>query len=292
MSSTLGAVFRPEFAPERLLPVAQAADDAGLAELWLWEDCFKESGIASATAILASTRRLRVGIGLLPVPLRNVAITAMEIATIERLFPGRLVPGVGHGVQDWMAQVGAKPGSPLTLLREYGAALQQLLAGQSVTVRGQYVSLDRVQLDWPPAPAPSILGGATGPKTLTLCGELFDGTILTGGSTPAQVGAARQIVDEAAGRVGRTDRHRIVTFLITATGTGAAGRVRAEQRQWDLDPADDNAVAGDAGTIADAVARLVAAGADSVVLQPTADEPDIESFVAFIAQGVAPLLDG
>ena len=47
-----------------------------------------------------------MGIGLLPVPLRNVALTAMELATLERLFPGRLAPGIGHGVLDWMGQVG------------------------------------------------------------------------------------------------------------------------------------------------------------------------------------------
>ena len=39
-------------------------------------------------------------------PLRNVALTAMELATVERMFPGRFVPGIGHGVLDWMGQVG------------------------------------------------------------------------------------------------------------------------------------------------------------------------------------------
>ena len=117
--ATIGAVFLAQFPPERLRPVAEAADAAGLEELWLWEDCFRESGIAAAAAALAWTRRLRVGVGLLPVPLRNVALTAMEIATLDRLFPGRVVVGVGHGVQDWMGQVGARVESPLTLLREY-----------------------------------------------------------------------------------------------------------------------------------------------------------------------------
>ena len=62
-------------------------------------------------------RAAAVGIGVLPVPLRNVALTAMETATLHRLFPGRLTVGVGHGVQDWMGQVGARPESPVTLLR-------------------------------------------------------------------------------------------------------------------------------------------------------------------------------
>src|SRR5271169_3242490 len=103
---TLAAIFTPDQPPERLGAVAAAAEAAGLAELWVWEDCFKESGIATATAILATTSHVRVAIGLLPVPLRNVALTAMEIATMARLFPGRLTAGVGHGVAGWMSQVG------------------------------------------------------------------------------------------------------------------------------------------------------------------------------------------
>jgi alkanesulfonate monooxygenase SsuD/methylene tetrahydromethanopterin reductase-like flavin-dependent oxidoreductase (luciferase family) len=146
----LGVVFLPQLAPERLREVAEAADEAGLEELWLWEDCFFESGIASASAALAWTERLRVGIGLLPVPLRNVALTAMEIATMQRLFPGRVRVGVGHGVQSWMGQVGARAGSPVSLLREHLGALRALLDGQELTTNGRYVKLERVKLDWPP----------------------------------------------------------------------------------------------------------------------------------------------
>jgi hypothetical protein len=48
---TLAAIFPPTQPPERIGAVAAAADAAGLAELWVWEDCFKESGIATATAM-------------------------------------------------------------------------------------------------------------------------------------------------------------------------------------------------------------------------------------------------
>ena len=134
--TTLGVVFRPQLPPERLRALAQLADAAGIEELWLWEDCFREGGISAAAAALAWTERVRVGVGLLPVPLRNVALTAMEAATLHRLFPGRAILGLGHGVQDWMGQVGARVASPLTLLREYLPALRALLDGQRVTSRG------------------------------------------------------------------------------------------------------------------------------------------------------------
>ncbi|GJF19306.1 hypothetical protein SHO565_03770 [Streptomyces sp. HO565] len=127
--TALGVVFRPQLAPERLRAVSRVAEEAGLEELWLWEDCFLEGGISTAAAALAWTERLRVGVGLLPVPLRNVAVTAMEAATLHRMFPGRPILGVGHGVQDWMEQVGARAESPVTLLREYRSPCGPCCAG-------------------------------------------------------------------------------------------------------------------------------------------------------------------
>ncbi|MDV9173855.1 LLM class flavin-dependent oxidoreductase, partial [Streptomyces sp. W16] len=146
----LGAVFRPQLPPERLRAVVELADASGLEELWLWEDCFREGGISAAAAALAWSERVRIGVGLLPVPLRNVAITAMEAATLYRLFPGRPILAVGHGVQDWMGQVGARAESPVTLLREHLDALRALLRGERLTTQGRYVKLDDVGLDWPP----------------------------------------------------------------------------------------------------------------------------------------------
>ncbi|MFF1707462.1 LLM class flavin-dependent oxidoreductase [Streptomyces sp. NPDC058252] len=288
--TALGAVFRPQLPPERLRVIARLADDVGLEELWLWEDCFLEGGISAAAAALAWTERVRVGVGLLPVPLRNVAVTAMEAATLHRLFPGRAVVGVGHGVQDWMGQVGARAESPLTLLREHLDALRALLRGERVTADGRYVKLDGVALDWPPAGAPEILAGATGPRTLRLSGEAADGTILTASTTPEGVRQARQLIDEGRVVAGRTGHHRVVVYLRTATGSDAAARLRAEIEAEGENPEPERGVAGDAGAVAKAVQRLADAGADAVILQPTADEPDPEGFVRFVAEEVRPLV--
>ena len=252
--TAFGVVFLPQFPPERLRGIARTADEAGLDELWLWEDCFWESGVATAAAALAWTARLRVGIGLLPVPLRNVALTAMEVATLGRLFPGRVQVGVGHGVQEWMGQVGARAGSPLTLLREHLTALRALLRGERVSTGGRYVTLADVELVWPPHEAVPVLAGAVGQRTVRLAGEHADGVILTGGTPPERVREVRGIV--GAGR--------IVVYV--------------------------DGLSGDAATVADGIGRWVEAGADTVVLQPAADEPDPEAFVRFVATEVRPRL--
>ncbi|MEV5984546.1 LLM class flavin-dependent oxidoreductase [Streptomyces sp. NPDC052051] len=286
----LGAVFHPQLPPERLRAIARLAEDSGLDELWLWEDCFLEGGISAASAALAWTERLRVGVGLLPVPLRNVALTAMEAATLARMFPGRATLAVGHGVQSWMGQVGARAESPVTLLREYLHALRALLAGERVTVDGRYVKLDGVALDWPPTEAFPILAGVTGPRSLRLSGEAADGTILTASNAPEQVRRARGLIDEGREAAGRTDPHHVVIYLRTATGPGAEARLRAEVEADGDGTGAEHGVAGDAETVARAVRALADAGADTVILQPTEDEPDHEAFIRFVAQEVRPLV--
>jgi alkanesulfonate monooxygenase SsuD/methylene tetrahydromethanopterin reductase-like flavin-dependent oxidoreductase (luciferase family) len=249
MSPVTGIVFRPQSPPEELRSVVELADEAGVAELWLWEDCFLEGGLTTATAALAWSTRLRVGVGLLPVPLRNPAVAAMEIATIARLFPGRFVAALGHGVQDWMAQVGAAVDSPMTLLREHTGAVRDLLAGGTVDVSGRYVRLDRVALDWPPATPPRLLVGARGPKTIRLAGEVADGVLLDSVADADVVRRGRELVG--------ADRHVAV--------------------YTEIDPAD-------ASRISDWVAELGEAGADTVIIQAPGDAPDPRPLIDAISR--------
>ena len=285
----VGCVFRPQFPPEKLAAAAAAADAAGLDELWLWEDCFLAGGISAATIALANSRRLKVGVGVLPVPMRNVALTAMEIATLARAYPGRVRVGVGHGVQDWMAQIGEKVASPMTLLREYVTVLLALLRGERVTFAGRYVKLTDVCLDWPPSPDTELLLAATGPRTLSLSGELASGTVITSGTTPDGVREARQHI--LAGIAKRTEPqpHSTVVYVVCATEPDAARQARDEIAYWQYDQSQDLAVFGTPEEIAAAAARWIDAGADTIVFQPPADV-DIETFVGVIGKHVQPLI--
>lgn len=215
----LGLIFPPDQPPERLREVALATERAGFDELWIWEDCFKESGIATAAAVLAWTERISVGIGLLPVPLRNVALTAMELATLARLFPGRLLPGIGHGVLDWMGQVGARVESPMTLLREHAEALTALLTGDAVSTDGRYVRLDDIRLDWPPEVVPPLLIGAVRPKTMALAGRAGAGVII---DNPTALRDGLPVVKQAWAEAGREGSPEVVVFCPVPVGTDPA----------------------------------------------------------------------
>lgn len=237
----IGVVLRPELPPEALVAAARAADDKGVDEVWIWEDCFFPGGIAMAASILAASERVVVGIGVLPTPLRNIALTAMEVSALARMHPGRIRVGLGHGVQEWMGQVGSRVESPLTLLREQMFALTELLDGRTVDVQGRYVALANVKLDWPPKQAPPMLVGATGPKTLALSGETSAGTILTSETSPAGT-------REACSHIAGGPDHDVVVYVEC---TSASHTDPEHLQQW------------------------VDAGATTLVLQPPADRTDL-----------------
>ncbi|MFN3949898.1 LLM class flavin-dependent oxidoreductase [Microbacterium sp.] len=280
--SRIGTIFSPyPHPPEELRDAARAAEDAGIEELWLWEDCFRSSAWAAAAAALAVTDHLRVGIGIAPLPLRNVAASAMEVATIERIFPGRVLPGFGHGVQDWMRQVGAKVASPLTLMQEQLPALRSLLAGETVSAEGRYVKLRDVALDWPPAAAPSVYAAAEGPKTLALAGAVADGVVLDSRHTVAEIATAVETVQAGRAQSGREGRADVVAYVLTAFGPDAHERATAVLS--DREDAAERVLAGSVSEVAEGVARFQAAGVDDVVLLPT-DDVDLRAFFSAVGQ--------
>src|SRR5262244_1064243 len=107
--------------------------------------------------------------------------------TLASLYPGRFLPGYGHGVGSWMQQIGAAPKSSLKALEETVNAVRKLLQGENVTMHGDHVHLDNVQMRVTPQNIPPLFIGAMREKSLRLAGRAGDGSVLTEMSSPAYV---------------------------------------------------------------------------------------------------------
>ena len=282
----LGVMFQASRPVRELPDFARRAEALGLDELWMAEDCFLHSGPAAAAAALAVTERLSVGIGLLPVSVRNPAIAAMELATLANLYPGRTRVAFGHGVEAWMRQIGARPENRVVALEEVVGTVGSLLRGEEVSFEGRTVSIDAVALESPPAPPPTLLIGTTGQRGVEVAARVADGVLLPEGASEGAVAWAR----EALGADGRVV---VYSWLrIDDDGDRAREVVRPLVRTWrdggmypnlvrlghvppdgdvEADAIDRVAIAGAPEECAAAVARLAAAGASTVVVVPVGD---------------------
>jgi 5,10-methylenetetrahydromethanopterin reductase len=304
----LGVVFTADRPPEALPAFAAAAEAAGLDELWVWEDCFFAGGVSASAIALAVTERITVGLGVMPVVFRNPVAAAMEIATLARLYPGRFVAGLGHGVPTWMEQIGALPAKPMRALEETASSIRRLLAGERFSLEGDHLSLHDVCLEHPPRVRPPVVLGVRRPLGLKVSGRCADGTILAEPSPPAYIRWARERIEEGRAAAGRTDPHRVTVFVkgrVDAHRGDArdvvAGMLTSESVATQLAPLDREAELqalrslGDAAAIAtripdDLVDQLAAAGTpgqvvgslravqetgvDAIALVPIGPDPD------------------
>lgn len=204
-NSQIGVMYRREQDPAGLIDAARRAEELGFGQFWIVEDCFYMGGISQAAIALAATAQIKVGIGINPTVAHNAAILAMEYSTLARAFPGRLIGGLGHGVDIWMKQIGEKAASPLTAMEETTVAMKRLLAGERISMDGRYVNLTDVQLDPPPAVAPPILHGVRNEKSLKLAGRVADGILVAESAGSEYITWCRNHMDsqrETPGTVG------------------------------------------------------------------------------------------
>lgn len=261
-TSTIGVMYRREEDPAGLANAARRAEELGFDAFWVVEDCFYMGGISQAAIALASTSTIQVGIGINPGVAHNPAILAMEYATLARAFPGRLIGGIGHGVSEWMDQIGEKVASPLTAIEETTTAIRRLLRGERLTVDGRYVQLRDVVLDPPPSVVPDVMLGVMGEKSMRLAGQIADGVLLVEHSSPEYVRWCRDLVDEH-----RSEPAFVGVYAVTLI--------------------DEHDPAGALGTMRGVVADALAGGLNSV----TSHASWAEEAQALINEGKQALLD-
>ncbi|AEV81328.1 N5,N10-methylene tetrahydromethanopterin reductase [Actinoplanes sp. SE50] len=284
----LGVMFDRDLSPEDLPAFATAVEEAGADDLWVVEDLGWAGSISAAALALAATSRIRVGIGIAPAPLRSPALLAMELAMLARVQPGRLVAGIGHGVSEWMRQVGVEPTSKLAMLEETVRAVRGLLRGETVTLDGREVHIDGVRLVHPPAVVPPIVTGVVRPRSLELSGRVADGTIIAEGNGPAQLRDALTHIR----RGGADDGHELIVFTYLhvnddpADAARVTGQMVEGQAGWlGVPPEEVFSLIGPVTEVPGKVAALTGAGAATIVLRPLGPDPVPQVRAALAALG-------
>ena len=210
--------------PEKIVSAGRFIEDAGFGSVWVAEDYFFYGGMTAAAMVLEATDSIPVGLGIVASVARHPAVTAMEFATLGRAYPGRFLPGIGHGVPAWTRQMGLYPKSPLSVFREVMTSVRRLVEGETLNESEGHYFFDTVTLTHP-SPGLPILGGVVGPKSLQLSGELTDGTVLSVLAGPKYVEYAIEHTSIGMAAAAKTGPHALPTFALFATDAdGEAAR--------------------------------------------------------------------
>jgi 5,10-methylenetetrahydromethanopterin reductase len=158
----------------------------------------------------ANTRSMLITSGITPYRTRHVTLLATTFRTLDRLAPGRIRVALGTGAEPVAIHCGLNAAKPVAAMREVVTALRGLLSGQQVTLKGEYVHVDGLQLEPDEGEAPGsarpipIYIGAKKEKMLQLAGELTDGVFLDFFVPPSQTASVLEQLQIGLARRGRT----------------------------------------------------------------------------------------
>lgn len=162
---------------------ARAAEAGGAATIWVACHLFLRDPITAAHAALAATTRIRVALmAMSPFSVHPVFI-AMAAASLDELFPGRVMLCLGAGAPGDLAAAGIEATKPLATLRESIRICRALFAGADPDLRGEIFKVGGRRLPNPTDRVPIVLA-ASGEKMLELAGASADGVLLSAASSP------------------------------------------------------------------------------------------------------------
>jgi F420-dependent oxidoreductase-like protein len=166
--------------------LAQEAERLGFDSVWTAE-AYGSDALTPLTWVGALTNKIKLGTGILQMPARTPANTAMTAATLDTLSAGRVLLGLGLSgpqvVEGWHGQ---PYGKPLTRTREYVEIVRRILAreepldfqGEEYQIPipgGTGLGKPLKLILHPLRPRIPIYLAAIGPKNIELAGEIADG---------------------------------------------------------------------------------------------------------------------
>jgi probable F420-dependent oxidoreductase len=276
-------------------------EQGGLDSIWQTDRIVSRTPILECMTALAAiagrTRRIKFGVNVVSVALREPVLLAKQCATIDVLSGGRLLPGFGIGSPrgaEWTAMHidtttrGRKTDEALDII-------SRLWSGESLDFDGKHFKLTKASIA--PVPVqpdlPMWIGGSSEAaiKRTARVGTGWQ----AGAETPETVGEVIAGIKTALAGTGRTidEDHYGAAFAFRFGGPddpGVAKVMEQYRARTGRDPRDLFAM-GDADAILQRIAAYVDAGASKFILRPIADgDADMLAQTKRLVEDVLPLV--
>lgn len=278
---------------ERFPPFVDALELRGFDSLWLSE---RLTGPAPdplmALAVAAGrTRRLKLGTSVLVLPGRNPVVLAKELASLDRLSGGRLLPAVGIGapVPAEHRAFGVDRAERAAQFDEALGLMRRLWTEDDVHHDGPRFRVEGVTLRPKPVQMPvDVWLGGMSRSELRRTGRLGDGW-LPSFTVPGEVAGGWETINAVAAEHGRRLDPEHLGVLIAYGRTGVPDPLARglAARRPDLDVAEVLPVG--VAALRRRVEAFVAVGASKFVVVPVEEPADWDAELDELASALLPL---
>jgi probable F420-dependent oxidoreductase len=212
---------------------------------------------------------------------------AKQLASLAGLAPARVLPVFGlRPARRGERQLFQVAGPRDEVFDESLQLLRLMLRQEVVSFAGKFFTVEGASIGPLPAKPLDIWLGGTAPGALRRIGRLGDGWL---GSllTPAEAGAGRAAIEEAAAQAGREveDDHYGISLAVATDGIPADLIASVRKRRPDADPA--TLIAANWADARRLIEGYVGAGLSKFVIRPAGP---VGSFERFLEQFVSEML--
>lgn len=255
------------------------AEASGWDSLWLTDRLVSDrvtlEPVTALAAAAACTRSMKFGTSVLALSLRNPAVLAKELATLDFLSGGRLLPAVGLGGDDEREYeaAGARKQERGARTDEAIEVMRRLWSEDGVTHHGRFYHLTDVTIAPKPVFTPRLplwIGGRT-PHAWGRVARLGDGWLVSA-ATPDEVREGIGVIKDRLSEHGRSiddDHYGVLlpAYLAASAAEAIARMAPGGTRVRPGLPLEAYAALGSPEEIMERVRSYVAAGATKFVFR-------------------------
>lgn len=291
----IGLGVRTGLNDRAFLDVVDEMERLGFDSLWLSERIggAAPDPVVALSFAAARTTKLKLGTSVLVLPGRNPVVLAKELATLDRLSGGRLLPAFGLGVADPGEQqaFGVDRTERAGWFDEALAVVRSCWTDVEVTHHGPRFRYEQLRVEPKPLQSPpDVWLGGIAPSELKRVGRLADGW-LPSFVTPADAERGRAVIEAIAAEHGRSIDPEHFGALIPYAHGPVPDTLLATlaTRRPDLDdPAQLVPQSWDA--LMTLVERFVAVGTTKFVVLPVSEPSGADAWSAHLADLAATVL--
>ena len=253
-------------------------EDGGVDSVWQTDRLVSEKPflecMSAMAALAGATKRLKFGMNVVSLGLRDPLLLAKQCATIDMLSNGRLLPGFGIGsirAADWQA-TGADTAGRGRRSNEALEIIARLWTEDAVSFDGEFYRYDNAMISPKPVQTqlPMWLGGATKPaiRRTARFGTGWQAGLETADEVAAVIAAIKLALKEEGRTIDHDHYGAAFSYRFGAWEDAPVQAVAAFFRDRLAREPEPRIVAGGAENILARLQAFIAAGASKFILSP------------------------